>query len=133
MRATATIRPGFDEMLFERNDQTEWLEWSGLPLALNKIRSGGWAVFKKLVELDCRAHQCPGTVEVSLGELGERCGFEPEVVEKIVEALRKKKVLRCYVPDNDEELALIEIRVPVKTPLAPEEVARRVDDPRLRD
>lgn len=120
-------------MLFEHNDQAEWLEWSGLPQELNKVRSGGWTVFKKLVELDCRAHSHPGTVEIALTALGERCGFDAETTLKIIEALRKKKYLRCYLPDNYEESALIEIRTPLKTPLTPEEVALRVDDPHLRN
>ena len=120
-------------MLTDRYGQAEWLEWSGLPAALNKARAGGWLVFKKLVELDCRAHRCPGTIEVSLGELGERCGLPAGIVEKILEALRRKKIIKCYIPDNFEEPGLFEIRVPVKTPLAPEEVAARVPDPHLRD
>lgn len=120
-------------MLLDRVDQAEWLEWSGLPLELNKVRSGGWTVFKKIVDLDCRAHRCPGTIEISFEMLGDRCGFEPDTTLKIVEALRKKKYLRCYLPDNFEEPALLEIRTPLKTPRSPEEVARRVDDPHLRD
>jgi len=117
----------------DRYGQAEWLEWSGLPGALNKARSGGWAVFKKIAELDCRAHRCPGTVEVSLAELSERCGIPAETAAKIVEALRRKKYLRCYLPDHPEEPALIEIRVPIRTPVPFEEVARRVPDPHLRD
>lgn len=121
-------------MLFEGCDQAEWLEWSGLPRELNKVRAGGWVVFRKIVELDCQAHQQPGTVEVALQELAERCGLEPEATAKIIEALRKKKYLRCFLPeDNFEEPALLEIRLPLATPLAPEAVAARVADPRLRD
>lgn len=120
-------------MLFERYNQAEWLEWSGLPAELNKIRAGGWVVFKKLVEIDCRANEFPGDIEVSLMELGERCGLEAEVAGKIIEALRKKKYLRCYLPDTADEAALIEIKLPVATPLKPAEVARRIRDPHLRD
>jgi hypothetical protein len=114
-----------------RIEQAEWLEWSGLPLELNKVRQGGWPVFQKLVELDCQAHAFPGTVEISLAELGERCGYPTETLEKIIEALRKKKYLRCFIPDNTDEKGLFEIRVPLKTPLTPEAVAERIPNPRL--
>ena len=117
----------------DRNQQVEWLEWSGLPGRLNELRTGGWLVFKKLVELDCRAHRQPGTVEVSLVELGQRCGLSPEKAGRIIEVLRRRKYLRCYVPDHPEEEGLFEIRTPINTPVAPEEVARRVTDPHLRD
>lgn len=116
-----------------RIEQAEWLEWSGLPLELNGIRQGGWTVFRKLVELDCEAHSFPGTVEVSLTELGERCGYPPDKLEKILEALRKKKYLRCFIPENADEEGLFEIRVPLKTPIAVETVAERITNPRLRD
>jgi len=120
-------------MLADRYEQAQWLEWSGLPAALNKARAGGWAVFKQLVELDCGRQRGAGTVEISLAELGERCGFAPDAVAKILETLRKKKVLRCYLPDNPEEAGLFEIRAPLKTPRGIEEIAARVSDPHLRD
>lgn len=120
-------------MLFERHDQVEWLEWSGLPLELNKVRAGGWAVFQKIAELDCRAHRLPDAVEITLKELGERTGHDAETTAKIIEALRKKKYLRCFLPEAPEEPALLEVRLPLKTPRKPEEVARMSLDPHLRD
>ncbi len=120
-------------MSIERLEQALWLEWSGLPAALNKARANGWLVFRKIVELDCEAHRRPEAVEVTLEELGERCGLEPDVVAKVLEALRKKKYLRCFIPDNPSEQALVEIRTPVKTPKSAEAVARATADPHLRD
>lgn len=117
----------------DRYRDAEWLELSGLPAQLNQARVHGWGVFKKIVELDCRAHRDPGTVEVSLVELGERCGLPAGKVGRIIEVLRKKKYLRCFIPDNEHEEALIEIRVPVSTPRPPHEVARTSTDPYLRD
>lgn len=119
--------------MIERLEQALWLEWSGLPAALNKARTNGWLVFRTVVELDCAAHRAPEAVEVTLDELGERCGLDAETVAKVLEALRKKKYLRCFIPDNPSEPALIEIRSPVKTPRAPEDVARAMADPHLRD
>lgn len=117
----------------DRYQQAQWLEWSGLPLALNGARQGAWSVFKKLIELDCHAGRRPGTVEISLEELGERVGIAPDKVEAIIATLRKKKYLRCFLPDSAQEVALFEIRVPVVTPVSPEEVAQRTTDPFLRD
>jgi hypothetical protein len=117
----------------DRSQDAEWLEWSGLPRALNQVRAGGWLVFKKLVDLDCRRHRRPATVELSVGELAERCGLSPDAAGKIAEALRRKKYIRCFLPEHADEAALFEIRVPLATPLAPDEVARRARDPLLRD
>lgn len=123
----------YRRMSIERMEQALWLERSGLPAALNKARANGWLVFRMVVELDCAAHRRPEAVEVTLQELGERCGLEPDVVAKVIEALRKKKYLRCFIPENHSEEALIEIRTPVKTPRSAEEVARTIADPHLRD
>jgi hypothetical protein len=116
-----------------RYQTAEWLEWSGLPEALNTARAGAWPVFKKLVELDCKTNARPGTVEIALAELAMRCGLPVDGVHKIVEALRKKKYLRSFIPDTPEEPALIEICVPLATPIPPAQVARQCPDPYLRD
>ncbi len=119
--------------MLERLEQALWLEWSGLPAALNAVRANGWLVFRKLVELDCAAHRRPEPVEVTLSELAERCGLEADAAARVIEALRKKKYLRCYLPEHPDEPALIEIRTPLPTPLQPAEVARRIPLPTLRD
>ena len=88
----------------ERYSSAEWLELAGLPVELNaKVRSGAWVVFKKIVELDCGRNRDPGAVEISLDELGERCGLDWEKIARIIEALRKRKVLACFLPDNPDE------------------------------
>jgi DNA-binding Lrp family transcriptional regulator len=120
-------------MAMDRSEQILWLDRSGLPKALNRARANGWLVFKTLAELDCRANARPGVVEISMNDLAERCGLEAGAVAKIVEALRKKKLLRCYLPDHDDEDAFIEIVVPLATPIPPDEVARQADDPVGRD
>lgn len=116
-----------------RYETAEWLELSGLPARLNTVRTNGWLVFKKIVELDCRRNREPEAVECSLQELGERCGLDWEKVAKTVEALRKKKFLSCFLPDNPDELGLFLVRAPIATPRGPEEVARAAHDPQLRD
>lgn len=116
-----------------RYASAEWLEISGLPAELNKVRAYGWLVFKKIVELDCARHRQPGTVECSLEYLAERCGLPWEKVAAIVLALMKKKYLAAFVPDNNEELGLFEVRCPIKTPVASEDVAGGAREPHLRD
>lgn len=116
-----------------RYQSAEWLELSGLPAELNSIRANAWTVFKKIIELDCRRNRVPDAVECSLGELGERCGLEPEKVARIIEALRRKKHVGCFLPDNPDEPGLFKIQIPVKTPRSAEEVALHASDPHLRD
>jgi hypothetical protein len=112
--------------------QAEWLEWSGLPEELNRLRAHGWVVFKKLVELDCEASRRPGRVEISVSDLAIRCGLENDKTARIIDILRKKQYLRCFRPEEHAEPALIEIRLPVRTPRSPEEVARECPDPLLK-
>lgn len=116
-----------------REQSAEWLEFSGLPAEMNKARAGAWSVFKKIVELDCRRHRQPDAVEISLGELAERCGMEWEKIAKIAEALTKRKWLACFIPDNPDEAGLFQVRAPIKTPKSAEEVARTAADPYMRD
>lgn len=116
-----------------RYQTAEWIELSGLPGELNKVRSGGWLVFKKIIELDCARHHDPDAVEISLEELGERCGLDWEKSARIITALQKKKYLACFIPDNPDEPGLFQVRVPIRTPRNPEEVAESTSDPHLRD
>lgn len=111
----------------------EWLELSGLPAELEKTRAGAWAVFKKIVELDCRRNRDPDLVEISLGELAERLGTKWEKVARCLEALVKKKRLAAFLPDNPDETGVFRVRLPVETPIPPEEVALKATDPFLRD
>lgn len=101
-----------------------WLELSGLPgLLASKIRGGaGWPVFRKIVEMDCDANSRPDTVEVTVDELSLRTGVPAEAVRRALQALRKQKLLACFLPDSDEEAALFRVRMPLPTPLTVEEI-----------
>jgi hypothetical protein len=96
-----------------------WLEYSGLPALLTeKVRGGaGWTVFKKIVELDCAANPEPDAVEITLAALAARCGITPAAVRKVIQSLRKLKLIACFLPEHEEEAALLKIRVPLATPL----------------
>jgi hypothetical protein len=97
-----------------------WLEFSGLPqLLAEKVRGGiGWALFKKIVELDCEANPEPGTVEITLAELSARCGASPATAHKALLAMRRLKLVACFLPESEEEVALLRVRAPLQTPLS---------------
>jgi len=108
-----------------------WLEFSGLPQLLNqKIRGGvGWPLFKKIVELDCAVNHSPGVVEVSLAELAMRCGVTSDAVRRGLLTMRKLKVVASFLPDHDEECALLRVCVPLPAPRTTDEV--RAEHPDL--
>ena len=43
---------------------------------------------------------------------------------KILQSLRKKKWIACFLPDNEEEEALVQITVPLRTPIPVDQVRR---------
>jgi hypothetical protein len=97
-----------------------WLEYSGLPeLVGDKVRGGaGWLVFRKIVELDCAANAHPAPVEVSVEELCRRTGTPAVVIHKALAALRKLKLIACFIPEDDEEPGLFRVSVPLRTPVS---------------
>ncbi len=96
-----------------------WIEQSGLPLHLNETTKSplAWLVFRKIVELDIATNRTPGTVEISLGELGTLVGLDAKKTEATLKKLRKGGVLRSFLPDNDEEPALFQVIAPLPTPV----------------
>ncbi len=104
-----------------------WLEYSGLAqLVGEKIRGGyGWAVFRKIVELDCAANPEPDTVEITLSELAMRSGAPEGAIQRVVLGLRKLKLVKCFLPEDDEEVALLKVAVPLPVPHGREELKRR--------
>jgi len=100
-----------------------WLEHSGLPAWLNsEVRAGAWPVFKKIVELDCSQNAIPDIVEVVPVHLAQWCGLSTDVVMKILSKLRSKRLIGACLADSAEEAALLQIAIPLKTPLSPAEV-----------
>jgi len=99
-------------------------------LLAQKIKGGaGWPLLKKIAELDCATNSEPGTVEITLIELADRCGIEPEGARKALLKMRKLKLIAIFLPDNDEEVALLKLRTPLETPLTIEEL--KAQHPRL--
>lgn len=101
-----------------------WIEYSGLPEFVNsKVRGGAaWPVFKKIAELDCGANAEPDTVEIPLTELARLCGVESAAARKAILAMRKLKLVSCFLPESDEEAALLKIRIPLPTPQTIEQI-----------
>jgi len=104
-----------------------WLEFAGVPEWLNtRVRQGAWPVFKKLAELDCEVNFRPASFEVSLAELARRLGMKTEAVEKILVALRKKRLITCFLPEHPEENMLCRIATPLPLPESRDKVLGRL-------
>ncbi len=104
-----------------------WLLHSGLPEHLGAIagNAAAWALLRAVVELDIGANPArPGIVETPLCELARRTGFKPRALRSSVTALRKAGCLRAFLPESNEEPALFEVRVPLPTPIPPQDVLR---------
>lgn len=118
---------------------TLWLQFSGLPAELNKARANAWLVFRTLVEIDAERPSAAGLAspdgafEVALADLAERCGLEPDPLVKILETLRKRKVIRLFLPEAPEEPALVGIVAPLPVPLPLGQIAPRLQNPHARD
>lgn len=103
-----------------------WIEFSGFPQWVNeKAGKNGWLVMKKVIEIDCARNARPATIEIAPTEIAERCGIDAPAAMRCLEALRKKKCLILFLPDHPEELALIEVRTPLRTPLSLADIRKR--------
>jgi len=104
-----------------------WLEVAGYPAYLNeKIRSGAWTVFKKLIELDCAANARPDVFSASVAFIADRVGLDAKVVERVIRGLRKEQLLRFYLPDDPDEEAMFQFITPFRPPTPPETARERV-------
>ncbi|MCX7717782.1 MAG: hypothetical protein N2111_05170 [Candidatus Sumerlaeaceae bacterium] len=107
-----------------------WLDLCGLPrLVADKTKGAvAWAVFRTVVEIDCSLHTLPGTVEITLTDLEDRAGLARGSARKAISALRKHRLLACFLPDDDEEPALIKVQIPLPVPVERSEVIRRLTE-----
>jgi len=111
-----------------------WLELSGLPEWLNaRVRQGAWFVFKKLVETDCEVNYRPAPFEISISELAHRTGLKVELVERILTALRRKRVISCFIPEHPDENILCQITTPLPLPESRDVILARLPRAMQRD
>ena len=111
-----------------------WLDLSGLPEWLNgRVRQGAWTVFKKLVELDCEVNYHPGPFEITVSDLARRTGVKVEVVDRILKALHKKRVVSCFIPEHPDEELLCQISTPLPLPESRDKVLERLPRAMQRD
>jgi len=101
-----------------------WLEFSGLPDDLHSIRRHAWSVFRTMVALDCARHpQAPGLVETTATDVGVRAAFDGETVLKIALGLRRRGLIKAFIPEHPDEQLFYEIAVPLPAPRTAEEIA----------
>lgn len=103
-----------------------WLDHSGLPgLLRDETKSPiAWFLFKHLVQLDCETNPQPGVVECPILEFSEHTGIEPKAVLSTLKKLRKQSLIRCFLPDHEEEVALIQLLCPLQTPISWKQLQR---------
>jgi hypothetical protein len=102
-----------------------WLELSGLPKAMNEAARtpSAWPVFCKIVALDCRRNpSTPAPVAISIRGLAEACGISPAAAQRAAQSLRNKGWIACFLPDNEIEEALFQVKTPLPSPLTPDQV-----------
>jgi excisionase family DNA binding protein len=94
----------------------KWLEFSGLPLQLNKkYGPEAWPVFKKIIELDFELGKPKDRkIVTSLDELAERVGYSEKSTVRILECLNSHDLIKF----DQKKKNLLEITVvtPLKTP-----------------
>lgn len=104
-----------------------WLEESGLPeMLLEKAGPAGWAVLKKLIEIDSERNIFPGYVSVRMDELGRWTGVGEEAARGAIEALIELGLIRWRaLPDSAgaDEYAL---QNPLEVPLDDDVIRERL-------
>lgn len=97
-----------------------------MPEWLNaRVRQGAWAVFKKLVEMDCEVNYRPAPFEMPVSDLARRTGLKVEAVERILAGLRRKRLISCFIPEHPDENLLCQIATPLPLPDARDIVLAR--------
>ena len=97
----------------------DWLFHCGLAERLREETGSplAWFLFLDLVTLDCSRNPIPGVVELTLKSWESRTGMEGKSLLSTIKKLRKAGLVRCFLPDNEEESALFQIITPLSTPI----------------
>ncbi|MCX7045102.1 MAG: hypothetical protein NTX50_06415 [Candidatus Sumerlaeota bacterium] len=104
-----------------------WLEIAGYPEYLSqKIRQGAWPVFKKLIETDAATNERPGVFTISLKAVAQGAGVEVKVAGRVIEGLRKEKMLRFYMPEHEEEEAMFQFLTPFSPPMDADQIRAKL-------
>ena len=108
-----------------------WLLHSGLPQRLNSepCGSAAWLLLKTIIEMDCR-RSITDKVDTSLQNLATVTGLTVEQVVDTFPVFRKTQVARYYMPEDQEENALIQVNEPIPTPISHKDVLKlQIPDP----
>jgi DNA-binding transcriptional ArsR family regulator len=96
-----------------------WIVLGGLPLhLLEKGKSPApWLLLRTVIELDQEHHPlAPGLVELPLRDLSERAGLDVARIDKALKVLRKEGLVRAFMPEHEEEIALFQVLTPLPVP-----------------
>jgi len=102
------------------NQSPRWIDFSGLPEELNtKASPHGWATFKRLLELDCLQNpESPDIIREPVDKLAQSLGLPSVLIRQILESLIDLALVKAYLPTQDMEEALFQIRTPLPTPIS---------------
>lgn len=79
--------------------------------------SAAWLILRTLIDLDLAQHSTPGTLDLPITELAIRAGLEPAPTTRALKQLQKAKCITAFIPQHEDENALIKIATPLRTPL----------------
>lgn len=93
-----------------RGASITWIKLSGLPqLITTSCGSAGWILFMEIIATDSDRNTDPGRIDLSVQDLTLRTGLQAAPIRKALKALNKLKLIKMFLPESDEELALFEV------------------------
>ncbi|GAB4285117.1 MAG: hypothetical protein Kow0029_31860 [Candidatus Rifleibacteriota bacterium] len=94
----------------------KWLEYSGLPMYLNKkFGPEAWPIFKKIIELDFEQGKPKNRkLKVELQDLAERVGYTETVTKNILDALVEHEFIK--ITSKNARNFNVMVVAPIKTP-----------------
>lgn len=102
-----------------------WLPYSGLPAKFREAGPRGrsaYLLLHRIMDLDEGRNSTPGTVEIPLSDLADLCAIDPKDLRQAIPILRRLHLIKCFIPDGDEEVAAFQICTPMTVPATREQI-----------
>jgi hypothetical protein len=74
------------------------------------------------MDLDEGRNSTPGLINLPLNELADLCALDPKELRQAIPILRRLKLLKCFLPDGDEETAAFQILTPLTVPATRQQI-----------